>query len=168
MAELEDRPGRRVGSAPAPTDADDRASRDSGRPTADGSDVVTEIKSGHLPPLTYRELPEALPLRRVVGPGVIILAGSMGAGEFVLWPYMASQVGFTFLWAALLGLGTQYLINMEVARYTLATGETAVTGFTRLWRPWWWLFIVMAVVQVAWPGWATGASAARSSARSCR
>ena len=30
---------------------------------------------------------------------------------------------------------TQFFINMEVERYTLATGETAITGFQRPWRP---------------------------------
>lgn len=127
--------------------------RKSGSPT-----TVTEFKPGTLPPLLYADLPETPRLRKVIGPGVILLAGAMGAGEFIIWPYMASQVGFTFLWAAILGLGTQYLINMEVARYTLATGETAVTGFTRIWRPWWWLFVLMALLQVGWPGWAAGAA----------
>ena len=47
---------------------------------------------------------------------------------------------------------------MEVERYTLATGETAITGFTRLWKPWWFLFIIMAVVPNMWPGFATGAA----------
>jgi hypothetical protein len=56
----------------------------------------------------------------------------------------------------LVGVGTQYFLNMEIERYTLATGETAVTGFTRLWKPWGALFIVMTIVPWAWPGWATG------------
>ena len=47
---------------------------------------------------------------------------------------------------------------MEVERYTLATGETAVTGFTRLWKPWWFLFVLMAIVPNVWPGFATGAA----------
>ena len=47
---------------------------------------------------------------------------------------------------------------MEVERYTLATGETAITGFTRLWKPWWFLFIFMAIVPNVWPGFATGAA----------
>ena len=43
--------------------------------------------------------------------------------------------GAGVLWAGVLGLLTQYFINMEIERYTLATGETAVTGFPRLWKP---------------------------------
>ena len=36
-----------------------------------------------------------------------------------------------FLWAAIVGVVTQFFINMEIERYTLATGETALTGFSR-------------------------------------
>ncbi len=31
---------------------------------------------------------------------------------------------------------SQVFINMEIERYTLATGETAVTGFSRMSKPW--------------------------------
>jgi hypothetical protein len=51
---------------------------------------------------------------------------------------------------------------MEIERYTLATGESAITGFARFWKPWWWLFIVFALLQNFWPGWATGASTTAS------
>lgn len=119
-------------------------------------DVVTELPSAHVDPATYADLPEPVPLRKVLGPSVLLLAGAIGSGEFVLWPYITSQVGLTLVWLTLLGVATQYFLNMEIERYTLATGETAVTGFTRLWKPWGLLFIVMTVVPWAWPGWATG------------
>jgi hypothetical protein len=45
---------------------------------------------------------------------------------------------------------------MEIERYTLATGETAVTGFTRFWKPWGIIFVLGAVLPNAFPGWATG------------
>src|SRR3712207_6440632 len=44
---------------------------------------------------------------------------------------------------------------MEIERYTLATGETAVTGFTRFWKPWGIIFVLGAVLPNAFPGWAT-------------
>jgi hypothetical protein len=34
---------------------------------------------------------------------------------------------------------------MEVERYTLATGETAVTGFSRMWIGWGIIFILTKV-----------------------
>jgi Mn2+/Fe2+ NRAMP family transporter len=44
---------------------------------------------------------------------------------------------------------------MEIERYTLATGETAIAGFARYWKPWGILFVVFAVVPNVWPGWGT-------------
>src|SRR3712207_4588011 len=76
----------------------------------------------------------------------------------ILWPYITSQVGFVFMWAAVVGFAIQFFLNMEIERYTLATGESAITGFTRFWKPWWWLFVVFALLQNFWPGWATGAA----------
>ncbi len=119
-------------------------------------DVAHELPSKHVAPALYADLPEPVPLKKVLGPSVLLLAGAIGSGEFVLWPYITSQVGLTLVWLTLLGVLTQYFLNMEIERYTLATGETAVTGFTRLWKPWGLLFIAMTVIPWAWPGWATG------------
>ena len=101
-----------------------------------GDEIATEIPSRTLPGIPYADLPEPLPFRRIVGPSVILLATSIGSGEYVLWPFITSQVGLVAMWMAMVGITMQYFINMEIERYTLATGETAVTGFTRLWRPW--------------------------------
>jgi hypothetical protein len=124
--------------------------------TAGGPNIATEIPSKYVAPVEYADLPEPLPMKKVLGPSVLLLAGAIGSGEYVLWPYITSQVGLALVWLVLVGVGTQYFLNMEIERYTLATGETAVTGFTRLWRPWGALFIVMTIVPWAWPGWATG------------
>ncbi len=118
--------------------------------------LATELPSKALPAVPYADLPEPLPMRKVIGPSVLLLAGAIGSGEFVLWPYITSQVGLAVVWLVVVGVLTQYFLNMEIERYTLATGETAVTGFTRLWKPWSFLFIIMTVVPWAWPGWATG------------
>ena len=59
-----------------------------------------------------------------------------------------------FLWAAILGVVTQFFLNMEVERYTLATGETAITGFNRLWRHWGLIVAIMVYFANLWPGWA--------------
>jgi hypothetical protein len=125
---------------------------------AEGNGRTTTLPSKYLPGVEFRDLPEPVPLRRITGASVIILATAIGSGEFVLWPYITSQIGFVFMWAAMVGFGIQFFLNMEIERYTLATGETAITGFTRMWKPWWWLFIVFALMQNFWPGWATGAA----------
>ena len=52
----------------------------------------------------------------------------------------------------------QFFINMEIERYTLATGETALGGFMRLWKPWGGILGAGAILATMWPGWATSAA----------
>jgi hypothetical protein len=105
-------------------------------------------------------MPQPLPLSKMLGPSVILIGVGVASGEYILWPYITSQVGLVFLWATVVGVLTQYFINMEVERHTLSTGETAITGFTRLWKPWGVLFIFMAVIPNIWPAWATSSATA--------
>jgi hypothetical protein len=102
-----------------------------------------------------RDLPD-MPARawRIIGPGIVAAGVGLSSGEFILWPFIASQVGLVFLWAALVGIVTQFFLNMEVERYTLATGETAITGFNRLWRHWGLVLAIMVYFANLWPGWA--------------
>jgi len=81
----------------------------------------------------------------------------VGSGEYILWPYISSNAGIGFLWLAVVGVTLQYFLNMEIERYTLATGETAVAGFARYWKPFGILFCILAVVPFVFPGWATSA-----------
>src|SRR5687767_1875236 len=111
--------------------------------------------NGNLPPMPFKDMPEPLPLGKVLGPSVILAGLGVGSGEYIIWPYMASTVGLGFLWAAVLGVTVQYYLNMEIERYTLATGETAVAGFVRFWKPWGVLFCLFTIVPNMWPGWAT-------------
>ncbi len=109
----------------------------------------------HLPAYQVRDLPEPpRQLWRIVGPGVVAAGVGVSSGEFILWPYIASQVGLVFLWGAILGVVTQFFLNMEIERYTLATGETALTGFNRLWKHWGLTFAVLVSFGNFWPGWA--------------
>lgn len=106
-----------------------------------------------------RDLPD-LPRAswRLIGPGIVAGGVGLSSGEFVLWPFIASQVGLVLLWGALAGVVTQFFLNMEVERYTLGTGETAVSGFNRLWRHWGLVFAVLAYLGNLWPGWAVSAA----------
>ena len=46
------------------------------------------IPSGVLPPIGSRDLPEPVPLGKLFGASVVILATAMGSGEFVIWSYI--------------------------------------------------------------------------------
>jgi hypothetical protein len=109
-----------------------------------------------LPAPGKKDLPPPIGLRRMLGPGVILVGLSLGSGEFVLWPYLTSQWGFAVFWACVVGVTVQFFLNMEIERYTLATGESAVTGFFRLSRVFGPVFLLCATLPWIWPGWATG------------
>jgi hypothetical protein len=49
------------------------------------------------------------------------------------------------VWLSVLGISVQFFLNMEIERYTLVTGETAVTGFSRMWVGWSVIFALMTV-----------------------
>ncbi len=122
---------------------------------ASSTRVADSFPTRNLPKPQVRQLPED-PKRywRLIGPGIIAAGVGLASGEFVLFPYIASQVGLVFVWAAIVGLVTQFFLNMEIERYTLATGETALTGFSRYWRHWGLVFAILTYFANLWPGWA--------------
>ena len=97
-------------------------------------------------------------MRHIIGPGIVAAAVGLGSSEFVIFPYIASQAGLTFLWAAVVGVTIQYFLNTEIERYTLATGETVLTGFSRLGRHWGLVLAILGILHSLWPGWANGSA----------
>lgn len=99
----------------------------------------------------------------VVGPGVIVLGASIGSGEYLLGPANFVRYGLTLLWVTSVAVLLQTNFNAELMRYTMATGEPAVTGFMRT-RPrstlWAAVYALLYFLQVGWPGWAGAASGA--------
>ena len=122
--------------------------------TEDSAEIIAAFPSRHLPPVEVRELPEPpTSLRKIIGPGIVAAGIGLASGEFVLWPFIASQVGLVLLWGAVVVVVTQWFLNMEIERYTLATGETALTGFSRFWKHWGLVFALMTCFANLWPGW---------------
>lgn len=94
----------------------------------------------------------------MIGPGIMLAGMALGSGEFVLWPYITFKSQFVFFWACIVGVAMQYFINMEITRWTLATGETAVTGFCRMGKYWAYVFLLMNIVPWIVPAWATSSA----------
>ncbi|HEY0450872.1 Nramp family divalent metal transporter [Actinophytocola sp.] len=121
--------------------------------------VVDRFPAKYLAKPELRPLPEPPAATwRIIGPGIVAAGVGLASGEFILFPYIASQVGLVFVWAALVGLVTQFFLNMEIERYTLATGETALTGFSRFWRHWGLVFAILTILANLWPGWVTSSA----------
>lgn len=119
---------------------------------------------GTLPAWREDELPAPPPFSlrnmvRTIGPGAILLAGSIGGGEWLVGPAIAVKYGTGMLWIATAAILLQLLFNQEGIRYTLATGEPILVGFMRL-RPgskfWAGLYVFAAVAQLGVPALAAG------------
>ena len=106
------------------------------------------------------DLPEAKSWLKLAGPGAIMLATSLGSGEIYFWPNLSATFGAWVLLIAVLAIGMQYVINTEVSRYTITTGETIIRGFDRLWRPLPWIMLVCCILPWIWPGWSMGGATA--------
>ncbi|MFB6081598.1 MAG: Nramp family divalent metal transporter [Halanaeroarchaeum sp.] len=104
------------------------------------------------------DLPKAPKLRHVVGPSAIMLGASLGSGESLFWPFIIAQNGWTLYWAFVVGVITQFFVNTEIQRWTLATGESVFRSFERVSALWTWLFLLGGFVSLGWPGWAASAA----------
>src|SRR3989344_6750056 len=106
----------------------------------------------HYPELEKRDLPAPPSWTKALGVGVVVMGLAMGTGELILWPHLVTSHGLGILWFALVGIVSQYFINQEVARYTLATGESFFTASARITQwlvPFW---FGSALLLYVWPG----------------
>ena len=126
-----------------------------------------EARSG-LEPWVRAELPPApapkgLQWLGVVGPGVIVLGISIGSGEFLLGPAAFVRHGLSLLWVCVVAILLQTFFNLELMRYTMATGEPVFSGFMRT-RPssklWAIFYAALYFLQSGWPAWAATAAGA--------
>ena len=90
---------------------------------------------------------------KLMGPGAILVGLSIGAGEIIIWPRIAAEYGGSMVWAAVLGVFLQMWINLEIGRWTIATGETVYTGYCRVWRGFAFVFILLTLFGWLAPGW---------------
>ncbi len=68
---------------------------------------------------------------RVIGPGVLVAATGVGAGDLATGALVGSKLGVAVLWGVLLGAGLKFVLNEGLARWQLATGSTVLEGIVR-------------------------------------
>lgn len=95
-----------------------------GRPTREGGKPIP-------PPEPPRGLRGKL---RVVGPGLIIAATGVGAGDLVASLAAGQEYAFTFVWAIVVGVVLKYYLTEGIARWCLATGTTIIEAWYSLGR----------------------------------
>ncbi|MGW2562450.1 Nramp family divalent metal transporter [Streptomyces sp. NPDC001514] len=97
---------------------------------------------------------------RLIGPGIVVAATGVGAGDLVATLIAGSKFGYTLLWAAVIGCLVKISLAEAAGRWHLATGRTLFDGWRSL-GPW--TTVYFAVYVVVW-GFVYGAAAMSSSA----
>lgn len=68
---------------------------------------------------------------RVVGPGLLLAATGVGAGDLATSGFAGSELGLGVLWAVGVGAVFKFVLNEQLARWQIATGTTAIEGAAR-------------------------------------
>ncbi len=64
----------------------------------------------------------------IIGPGILVAATGVGAGDLATGAFAGGRLGVAILWAVLVGAVLKFVINEGLARWQLVTGETLVEG----------------------------------------
>src|SRR5262245_9738215 len=95
-------------------------------------------------------------LRRI-GPGMILAASIVGSGELIGTTTLGAQVGYTALWVTVLSCLVKPVVQAEMGRYIIASGETGLASFNRVpgprlkvnWVVWAWsIMTLLTLLQV--------------------
>lgn len=123
--------------------------------------TVAPTDAAAAPPNPYALSPSAIEdpprhffatLRRI-GPGMVLAASIVGSGELIATTTLGAQAGYTALWVVLLSCLVKPVIQAELGRYTIATGETGLEALNQVpgpragrlnWLVWCWAVMVVA------------------------
>jgi Mn2+/Fe2+ NRAMP family transporter len=72
------------------------------------------------------------PRLSLVGPGIVVAATGIGAGDLLATLIAGGRFGYLLLWAALVGTLLKIALAEGVGRWTLASGRTLFDGWARL------------------------------------
>ncbi|MET8174190.1 Nramp family divalent metal transporter [Streptomyces clavifer] len=97
---------------------------------------------------------------KYIGPGIVVAATGVGAGDLVATLIAGSKFGYTLMWAAVIGCLVKISLAEAVGRWHLATGRTLFDGWRSIGG---WTTGYFAVYVVIW-GFVYGATAMSSSA----
>lgn len=96
---------------------------------------------------------------RELGPGIVIAATGLGAGDLIAASVTGARYGMAVLWAAVIGALLKFTLNEGLARWQLATGTTLLEGWVRKLPRFWsacfflylllWSFIVAGALMAA-------------------
>ena len=92
-------------------------------------------------------------LLTLLGPGMLVAATGVGAGDLLTAGLAGSRHGVTLLWAAVAGALLKWFLNEGIARWQMATGTTLLDGWvTRLGRWVRWVFLAYLLLWTVFTG----------------
>lgn len=79
---------------------------------------------------------------RLIGPGILVAATGVGAGDLATASFTGAELGLAILWAVVVGAFLKFVLNEGLTRWQLATGSTLLEGCAEhLGKPVQWLFL---------------------------
>jgi manganese transport protein len=111
-----------------------------------------------LRPEEVREPPRTLGAALLrLGPGMILAASIVGSGELIATTTLGAQAGYTALWIVILSCLVKPVVQAELGRFTIASGQTGLEALNHVpgprwrvnWLVWAWaLVVLMSQLQV--------------------
>ncbi|HEY3121956.1 MAG TPA: Nramp family divalent metal transporter [Vicinamibacteria bacterium] len=91
------------------------------------------------------------PTLRRIGPGMVLAASIVGSGELIATTTLGAQAGYAALWVVLLSCLVKPVVQAEMGRYTIASGETGLEALDHVpgprlrvsWLLWCWAAMVL-------------------------
>jgi Mn2+/Fe2+ NRAMP family transporter len=83
---------------------------------------------------------------RDLGPGIVIAATGLGAGDLIAAALTGARYGNSVLWAAAVGALLKFALNEGLARWQLATDTTLLEGWVRRLPRFWSVYFLLYLV----------------------
>ncbi len=108
---------------------------------------------------TIKEPPSTFTQRlKFLGPGFILSASIVGSGELIATTTLGAKAGYVAFWVIIVSCLAKVAVQLEFGKYTILTGQTAMTAFNKLqgpmigkarWTVWMvFLLIVLKIIQL--------------------
>ena len=69
---------------------------------------------------------------KFLGPGLVLVGSVVGSGEIILTTTLGALVGFSMLWFVLVSCWSKNIVQAELGRYTVSSGEPFLHAFNHL------------------------------------
>lgn len=82
---------------------------------------------------TIKEPPTSLREKlKMLGPGFILSASIVGSGELIATTTLGAKAGFIAFWVIIVSCLVKVAVQLEFAKHTIVSGETAMQAFNKL------------------------------------